>query len=357
MSSARPRASFSARAGWRDLPSSGGRCRAGGGGGVGRGGDPAPRPRGRGWRFPRCCPRRGAAALTAATAAVATLPAFATTRRGVRGPGFERVRRHARRRRVPVRALRGTGLLLEAPRIQSGVPARAGRHRYGAAHGYARAPLAVVGGIASAFAARSWPNPPPPSASARPNRPTRRRGTRRGPRAHPDRAATTIPPPAPRGGTDHPPPRLRAQSASGGGGDPASGEALARTSRARRCEEPGGATVDDEPRAARALTLGSGRAVAGGSEGDVRGDARGARLGRMVGRDARARARTKAREAQPVAAGERAAAAGDRESAEDGRARRRNSTRQAIEGGRARGARRGSANMPERPEALTLPDA
>ena len=169
--------------------------------------------------FHAAVPVVGAAALTAATAAVATLPAFATTRRGVAegldsnvsdvmpgGDAFQSA------------LLRGTGLLLGgAAGSRVAFQLAQAATGYGAAHGYARAPLAVVGGIASAFAGSELAEPAA-TFGVRVGRTVRlgaeglvedleRIWTRR--RRH------RPPPPANPRGRDptHPPPRLRAQSA------------------------------------------------------------------------------------------------------------------------------------------------
>ena len=278
--------------------------------------------------FHAAVPVVGAAALTAATAAVATLPAFATTRRGVAegldsnvsdvmpgGDAFQSA------------LLRGTGLLLGgAAGSRVAFQLAQAATGYGAAHGYARAPLAVVGGIASAFAGSELAEPAATfgvrvgrtvrlgaeglvedleriwTASSSSSTPSARESPREGP----DPSTATSP---------------RTEREAAAAVDPASKEALARElSRVRRVEKRLAAERQSttSPRAsASARRSVSGRAARqGGSEGDVRGDARGGATRTDGGggyRGARRGVDEGARGTAVAAlARERAAAAGDR---------------------------------------------
>ena len=278
--------------------------------------------------FHAAVPVVGAAALTAATAAVATLPAFATTRRGVAegldsnvsdvmpgGDAFQSA------------LLRGTGLLLGgAAGSRVAFQLAQAATGYGAAHGYARAPLAVVGGIASAFAGSELAEPAATfgvrvgrtvrlgaeglvedleriwTASSSSSIPSARESPREGP----DPSTATSP---------------RTEREAAAAVDPASKEALARElSRVRRVEKRLAAERQSTTSPARARALDTRLADARLAKADLKAMCAathaGARLGRMVGEDiaARAAALTKAREAQLSLRwrAERAAAAGDR---------------------------------------------
>ena len=282
--------------------------------------------------FHAAVPVVGAAALTAATAAVATLPAFATTRRGVAegldsdvsdvmpgGDAFQSA------------LLRGTGLLLGGAAGSSvAFQLAQAATGYGAAHGYARAPLAVVGGIASAFAGSELAEPAATfgvrvgrtvrlgaeglvedleriwTASSSSSSSSSTPSARESPRERPETSTAASP---------------RTEREAAAAVDPTSKEALARElSRVRRVERRLAAErkLTTSPERARALDakLADARLAKADLKATCAATHAGAKLGRVVGEDiaARAAALTEAREAQLSLRwrAERAAAAGDR---------------------------------------------
>ena len=282
--------------------------------------------------FHAAVPVVGAAALTAATAAVATLPAFATTRRGVAegldsdvsdvmpgGDAFQSA------------LLRGTGLLLGGAAGSSvAFQLAQAATGYGAAHGYARAPLAVVGGIASAFAGSELAEPAATfgvrvgrtvrlgaeglvedleriwTASSSSSSSSSTPSARESPRERPETSTAASP---------------RTEREAAAAVDPTSKEALARElSRVRRVERRLAAERKSTTSPERARALDAKLADARLAKADLKATCAathaGAKLGRVVGEDiaARAAALTEAREAQLSLRwrAERAAAAGDR---------------------------------------------
>ena len=283
--------------------------------------------------FHAAVPVVGAAALTAATAAVATLPAFATTRRGVAegldsnvsdvmpgGDAFQSA------------LLRGTGLLLGGAAGSSvAFQLAQAATGYGAAHGYARAPLAVVGGIASAFAGSELAEPAATfgvrvgrtvrlgaeglvedleriwtAAASSSSSSSSTPSARESPRERPETSTAAS---------------SRTEREAAAAVDPTSKEALARElSRVRRVERRLAAErkLTTSPERARALDarLADARLAKADLKATCAATHAGAKLGRVVGEDiaARAAALTEAREAQLSLRwrAERAAAAGDR---------------------------------------------
>ena len=283
--------------------------------------------------FHAAVPVVGAAALTAATAAVATLPAFATTRRGVAegldsdvsdvmpgGDAFQSA------------LLRGTGLLLGGAAGSSvAFQLAQAATGYGAAHGYARAPLAVVGGIASAFAGSELAEPAATfgvrvgrtvrlgaeglvedleriwtASSSSSSSSSSTPSARESPRERPDPSTAVSP---------------RTEREAAAAVDPTSKEALARElSRVRRVEKRLAEERKSTTSPERARALDARLADARLAKADLKATCAvthaGAKLGRVVREDiaARAAALSEAREAQLSLRwrAERAAAAGDR---------------------------------------------